>query len=46
MRLQQWTRASTNAGWTLAGLYGLDRAVLEASIFPGLDLGANPGLLL
>jgi uncharacterized protein (DUF1501 family) len=34
------------AGWALRGLFGLDRALIEASIFPGLDLGADPGLIL
>ncbi|MBL4915834.1 DUF1501 domain-containing protein [Szabonella alba] len=34
------------AGWAMRGLYGLDRAVLERQVFPGLDLGSDPGLLL
>lgn len=34
------------AAQTLRGLYGLDRAVLEASVFPGLQMGDDPGLLL
>jgi uncharacterized protein (DUF1501 family) len=33
------------AGWALRGLYGLDRATLEGGVFPGLDLGADPGIL-
>lgn len=33
------------AAWVLRGLFGLDRGVLERSVFPGLDLGADPGLL-
>lgn len=31
--------------WAMAGLFGLDRQVLEGSIFPGLEMGADPGLL-
>jgi len=34
------------AAWALAGLFGVGRATLEGSIFPGLDLGDDPGLLL
>jgi uncharacterized protein (DUF1501 family) len=34
------------AAWTLRGLFGLDRALLEREVFPGLDLGPDPGLLL
>ncbi|SEV95283.1 Uncharacterized conserved protein, DUF1501 family [Cognatiyoonia koreensis] len=34
------------AAWTMRGLFGVDRAVLERSVFPGLDLGDDPGLLL
>lgn len=34
------------AAQTLRGLYGLDRAVLETSVFPGLQMGDDPGLLL
>jgi len=33
------------AAWALAGQFGLDRSSLENSVFPGLDLGANPGML-
>lgn len=35
-----------HAAWVMRGLIGLDRSVLEQAIFPGLDLGSNPGLLL
>jgi uncharacterized protein (DUF1501 family) len=35
-----------HAAWVMRGLIGLDRSVLEQSIFPGLDLGSNPGLVL
>ena len=34
------------AAQALRGLYGLDRAVLEGSVFPGLQMAADPGLLL
>jgi len=30
----------------MRGLYGLDRAVLEGAVFPGLDMGARPALIL
>ncbi|WP_172296692.1 DUF1501 domain-containing protein [Pseudoruegeria sp. HB172150] len=33
------------AAWVMRGLYGMDRGLLEGSVFPGLDLGADPGLL-
>jgi uncharacterized protein (DUF1501 family) len=34
------------AAWAMRGLFGLDRAVLETTIFPGLDIGDDPGILL
>ncbi|EKE44222.1 twin-arginine translocation pathway signal [Oceaniovalibus guishaninsula JLT2003] len=34
------------AAWTMRGLFGLDRSVLEGAVFPGLDMGRDPGLLL
>jgi len=34
------------AAWALRGAFGIDRAVLEGKVFPGLTLGADPGLLL
>ncbi|MDZ4095296.1 MAG: DUF1501 domain-containing protein [Paracoccaceae bacterium] len=34
------------AAWAMRGLYGFDQAVLEASIFPGLQMGDDPGLIL
>lgn len=34
------------AGWVMRGLFGLDRAALEGTVFPGLDLGADPRLVL
>ncbi|NEX47090.1 DUF1501 domain-containing protein [Pseudotabrizicola algicola] len=33
------------AAWGLRGLYGLDRSLLESSVFPGLGMGDDPGLL-
>lgn len=33
------------AAWAMKGMYGLDRSVLEGSIFPGLDMGRDPGIL-
>jgi uncharacterized protein (DUF1501 family) len=33
------------AAWAMAGLFDTDRAALEGQIFPGLDLGPDPGLL-
>jgi uncharacterized protein (DUF1501 family) len=35
-----------HAAWVMRGLIGLDRSVLEQSIFPGLDIGSDPGLVL
>ncbi|MFD3190117.1 DUF1501 domain-containing protein [Sedimentitalea sp. HM32M-2] len=31
--------------WLMRGLAGLDRPVLERTVFPGLDMGRDPGLL-
>lgn len=31
--------------WAMRGLFGFDRAVLQDVAFPGLDMGADPGLL-
>ena len=33
------------AAWAMRGMYGFDRALLERSVFPGLDMGENPGFL-
>ncbi len=33
------------AGWAMRGLYGLDAGLIQRTIFPGLDLGADPGIL-
>lgn len=35
-----------HTAWIMRGLTGLDRATLEGSVFPGIDLGRDPGLLL
>lgn len=34
------------AAWTMRGLYGFDRSLLEGSIFPGLDMGADRSITL
>lgn len=34
------------AAWSMRGLFGLDRSVLETSVFPGLDMGHDPKLIL
>ncbi|MCC5987830.1 MAG: DUF1501 domain-containing protein [Pararhodobacter sp.] len=34
-----------HAAWALRGLFGTERAMLEQAVFPGLDLGRDPGLL-
>lgn len=33
------------AAWVMRGLFGLPREVLEGTVFPGLDLGEDPGLI-
>lgn len=33
------------AGWVMHGLMGLGRTEIETKIFPGLDLGRNPGIV-
>ncbi|KUF10204.1 DUF1501 domain-containing protein [Pseudoponticoccus marisrubri] len=33
-------------GWLIRGLYGIDRATIERVVFPGLEMGRDPGLLL
>lgn len=35
-----------HTGWLLRGLFGVDRSVVERTIFPGVELGPDPGLLL
>ena len=34
------------AAWAMAAAYGLDRQILERTVFPGLDLGENPEFIL
>lgn len=34
------------AAWAMRGLYGLEVATLEGAVFPGLEMGPNPGLIL
>jgi uncharacterized protein (DUF1501 family) len=34
------------AAWAMRGLFGLDRGLLEATVFPGLDAGDDPRLIL
>jgi len=34
------------AAFAMRGLFGLDQTLLERTIFPGLDMGADPGILL
>ena len=38
--VRQWAAAA------MQGLFGLDRRVLEAAVFPGLQMGEAPGLIL
>ncbi|MFD2174407.1 DUF1501 domain-containing protein [Rhodobacter lacus] len=33
------------AGWALAGLFGASRSTIEGAVFPGLEMGADPGFL-
>ncbi|MEJ6397587.1 DUF1501 domain-containing protein [Yoonia sp. 208BN28-4] len=33
------------AGWTMRGLFGLDRTTIETAIFPGLEMGIDPGIV-
>jgi uncharacterized protein (DUF1501 family) len=33
------------AAWTMRGLYGFDRGLLEGVVFPGLDMGADPRIV-
>ena len=35
-----------HAAWAMHRMFGLDRKVLEGSIFPGLDMGEDAGLIL
>ncbi len=33
------------AAWTMRGLFGLERGVLEKAVFPGLQMGGDPQIL-
>jgi len=33
------------AAWAMRGLFGIEASALESTIFPGLDLGSDPGFL-
>ncbi|TQS73742.1 DUF1501 domain-containing protein [Rhodobacteraceae bacterium] len=33
------------AAWAIRGMFGVDRAVLEGQVFPGLDMGPDPKIL-
>ena len=33
------------AAWVMRGLMGLDTGLLEQAVFPGLDMGPNPGIV-
>lgn len=33
------------AGWAMRDLFGIENGAVEKTIFPGLDMGANPGFL-
>ncbi|MEM8654991.1 MAG: DUF1501 domain-containing protein [Pseudomonadota bacterium] len=35
-----------HAAWVMRGLTGLDRSTFERTVFPGLDMGQDPGLIL
>lgn len=35
-----------HAGWAIRSLFGIDAGLIERSVFPGLDLGPQSGLLL
>jgi uncharacterized protein (DUF1501 family) len=34
------------AAWAMRSAFGIERGVLESAIFPGLEMGDDPGLLL
>ena len=33
------------AAWTLRSLFGIERNLLETTVFPGLEMGPDPGLI-
>lgn len=34
------------AAWAIRGMFGFDRGLLESALFPGLQMGDDPGLLV
>jgi uncharacterized protein (DUF1501 family) len=34
------------AAWAMRGMYGFDRGLLEETVFPGVQMGDDPGLIL
>ncbi|NIZ61822.1 twin-arginine translocation pathway signal [Sedimentitalea sp. CY04] len=44
--LMPTTDVRAQAAWIMRGLIGVDRSQLEQVVFPGLDMGNDPGLLL
>ena len=34
------------AAHAMRGLYGFDTGLLQGTVFPGLEMGADPGLIL
>lgn len=44
--LMPTTDVRAHAAWVMHGLMGIDRTILETTVFPGLDMQVNPGLLL
>jgi uncharacterized protein (DUF1501 family) len=43
--LMPTTDVRAYAGWALHGLFGLSASKIERDVFPGLELGTEPGLL-
>ncbi len=35
-----------HAGWMMRGLFGIETGLIESAVFPGLQMGADPGLVL
>ena len=34
------------AGWMMRGLFGLGTGTIEGSVFPGVEMGSDPGVIL
>ena len=34
------------AAWAIRSSFGMDKSFLEQTVFPGVEMGDNPGLLL